>query len=230
MFKKPIVRGLVAASSLSLALTLGACSGADDEAATPPPATETSASTEASAPESGSPESGSPESGSPQASESDESTAPQGEQTEIEIGQTWTDPDTEDVIKVVSVIRNFDSEEFAEDIADGGEVVLVQVEVTPGQVFGGAVSAGDFEISWDNGDDFWNNKTRMVEEELAAADYEVFDRIPRRDGGTATGWIAFVADEKADTYLLNYERGEAKVIGEDETIPAFKEELEIPAA
>ncbi len=223
MYKKPILRGLIAASSLSLALTMGACSGGDDESATPPPAPETSASTEAPAPETSAPETS-------QTPEASESSAPQSEQSEIEIGEKWTDPETEDVVEIVSVVRNFDSEEFAEDIADGGEVVLVQVKVTPGQVFGGLIQSGNFEISWDDGDDFWNNKTRMMEDELDAADYDVFEKISRRDGGTATGWIAYVVKEKADTYLLSYERGEAKVIGQDKTIPAFEKELEIPAA
>ena len=115
-------------------------------------------------------------------------------------------------------------------MADGGEVVLLEVSVMPGDEYGGLVSMGNFEISWDEGEEFWGNKTRLVEEEMDAAGYAPLDDVSRSDGGEHSGWIAFLVDERADTYLVNYERDGAKVIGSDEEIDAFDQEFEIPAS
>lgn len=224
MKKMSMVRGLVAVSSLSLALTIAGCSGGTDEGATPPPAeTSTGTSTQPSA--SGQPSTSS----SPTESTSSDSTGGSAEQTEVKIGQKFTDPETDDVVEIVSVIRNFPSEEQADVIADGGEVVLVQVKVTPGEQYGGAISEGAFKISWDGGSEYWSNKTRMVTEDLEDADLEEFDRIARRDGGSKSGWIAFIVEEKTDSYHLEYTRDAAKVIGSDKTIDEFVEEIEIPS-
>lgn len=160
--------------------------------------------------------------------EEDEASAPAGDQTEVQIGETIDDPDLGDSIEVVSAIRDFPSDEESDFIAEGGEVVLLQLSVTPGEEYGGRISAGDFTISWDDGADFWNNKTRMVEDEMTAAGFEPADGFARRDG-EATGWIAFLADERSDTYLVEYNRGPASVIGSDEEIPSFTTEFEIPA-
>jgi hypothetical protein len=101
--------------------------------------------------------------------------------------------------------------------------------VTPGEEYGGLVSMGNFKISWDDGADFWGNKTRMVEEEMDAAGYTPLEDVSRSDGGEHTGWMAFLVDERADTYLVDYERSGAEVIGSDEVIDAFQQEFEIPA-
>lgn len=125
-------------------------------------------------------------------------------------------------------MRDFASEEEAELIADGGEVVLLDVSVTAGTEYGGLVPAGHFRISWDDGADFWGNKTRMIEEEMEAAGYTPFEDVSRRDG-EGGGWIAFLVDERAESYLIEYSRAGAEVIGSDETIDEFTTEFEIPA-
>lgn len=152
-----------------------------------------------------------------------------GEESQVNIGEAWEDPDMGDTIEIVSVVRDFPSEEESELIENGGEVVLVEVSATPGEEYGGAISEGDFEISWDDGQEFWMNKTRMVEAEMEDADRPIFDRVRRMDGEDHTGWIAFLVDERADTYILEYSRSAAEVIGSDETVDEFTEELEIPA-
>lgn len=163
------------------------------------------------------------------ADEDSDSSAGGGEESQVDIGETWEDPDMEDTIEIVSVVRDFPSEEEAELIDNGGEVVLVEVSATPGEEYGGAISEGDFEISWDDGQEFWMNKTRMVEAEMEDSDRPIFDRVRRMDGEDHTGWIAFLVDERADTYILEYSRSAAEVIGSDETVDEFTEELEIPA-
>lgn len=227
------VRPALAAAAFSVALTASACGGGGSSADDPavgsdeaPPAddaAETASADEeagATAPASADEESGA------EASEG----AASGEQTEVEIGETLEDPDMGDTIEVLSAVRDFPSEEQADLIAEGGEVVLLEVSVSPGEEYGGRVSMGDFEISWDDGAEFWNNETRMVEDELESADYPVFEDVSRRDGGEHTGWIAFLADERADTYQMSYSRGGAEVIGSDEVIEPFEAEFEIPAS
>lgn len=158
-----------------------------------------------------------------------EDSAPAADATEVEVGETLEDPDMGDTIEVMSAIRDFPSEEQAEVIEEGGEVVLVQVKLTPGEEYGGRLSQDNFEISWD-GEDFWNPKTRLIEEEMDAAGYAPVEDLSRRDGGDSTGWVAFFVEEKADTYQLDYTRRGATVIGSEEEIPEFSEQVEIPSA
>lgn len=191
--------------SLGLALTLTAC-GSDDSK------DDAAVDTETSAP----------------ASESS-SAAPAGDEVEVKIGKTFKDPDMGDTVEVISAVRDFQSTEEAELIAEGGEIVLLQVKVTPGKEFGGLIQDGNFQISWDDGADFWSPDTDEVATELTAAKRKPFEDVSRRDGGEHTGWIAFEVDEKADTYVVEYERSGAKVIGSDKTIAEFKEQVEIPA-
>lgn len=234
MTKLTARRTMLTTSGLGLALFIAGCSGSGGASdptgrSSEPPAPSGNGSSEGTSAEP-SAESSATASDSPDSSpSSSSSTSGSGsaEQTTVEIGEKFSDPATEDKVEILSVIRNFPSKEMAEDIADGGEVVLVQVKVTPGKKFGGAVSEGSFQISWDDGGDFWSNKTRMVEDELKAADLELFDRIARRDGGSKSGWIGYVVKEKADTYQLEYTRRAAKVIGQDKTIKEFTKQVKL---
>lgn len=158
------------------------------------------------------------------------SAAPAGAEAEVKIGKTLEDPEMGDTIEVISAVRDFPSTEEADLIAEGGEVVLVQVKIAPGKEYGGRVSEGNFEISWDKGADFESSDTRLMTEEMTAAKRTPLEDVQRRDGGEHTGWIAFQVDEKADTYLIEYTRDGAKVIGSDKTIAEFTEQVEIPAS
>ncbi|MBG6098967.1 transcriptional regulator [Nocardioides luteus] len=193
--------------SLGVALTLAGCGSEETDA-------DAAVEVESSAP----------------ASESPSAAAPAGDETEVKIGKTLKDPDMGDTIEVVSAVRDFPSTEEADLIAEGGEVVLLQVKIKPGTEYGGRISEGNFEISWDNGGDFESSDTRLMTEELTAAKRTPLEDVQRRDGGEHTGWIAFQVEEKADTYLIEYERDGAKVIGSDKTIAEFTEQVEIPAS
>ena len=192
--------------SVGLALTLTGCGSEDTK-------TDAAVEVESSAPASESP-----------------SAAPAGAEAEVKIGKTLKDPEMGDTIEVISAVRDFPSTEEAALIADGGEVVLVQVKIAPGKEYGGRVSEGNFEISWDKGADFESSDTRLMAEEMTAAKRTPLEDVQRRDGGEHTGWIAFQVDEKADTYLIEYTRDGAKVIGSDKTIAEFTEQVEIPAS
>ena len=202
---------LLPAVGLGLALALTAC-GSEDTS---------SASTQESAPA---------EAESSAAASESAPTAPVGDEKEVKIGKTLKDPEMGDKIEIVSAVRDFPSKEEADLIADGGEVVLLQVKIKPGTEYGGRLSEGNFELSWDKGGYFNSSDTRLMTDEMDAAGRTPLEDIARRDGGEHTGWIAFQVDEKADTYLLEYLRDGAKVIGSDKEIPEFKKQIEIPAA
>ncbi|MFJ9392505.1 transcriptional regulator [Nocardioides sp. NPDC101246] len=194
--------------SLGLALALTGCGSEETDSDA-----DTVAEVESSAPASESP-----------------SAAPAAAEKEVKIGKTFKDPDMGDTIEVVSAVRDFPSTEEADLIAEGGEVVLLQVKIKPGTEYGGRISEGNFEISWDQGADFEGSDTRLMTEELTAAKRTPLEDVQRRDGGEHTGWIAFQVEEKTDTYLVEYERDGAKVIGSDKTIAEFTEQVEIPAS
>lgn len=198
---------LITAALLGATFAFTACSSSDDDASPSEEETTVEATEE----------------------ESEAADSPPADEAAVEIGESFEDPDIGDSFEVISAVRGFPSEEEADLIADGGEVVLVEVKITPGEEYGGRISDGSFEISWDDGADYWSSKTRMVADEMDAAGYPVLEDIARRDGGEHTGWIAFLVDEAADTYLMQYERPETEVIGSDEVLDAFTAEMEIPA-
>ena len=216
-----------AVAVLGVSLVLAACAADEDEATTDTPTNDTDVPAEED-------DTDGIEEDDAAADEADDleedgDTAAPADMAEVEVGETLEDPDMGDTVEILSAVRDFPSEEQTELIDGGGEVVLVEVQVTPGDEFGGRISDGNFRISWDDGADFWNNDTRQIEEEMGDADYPALEDISRRDGGEHTGWIAFFVDERSDTYLLEYSRRAAEVIGSDEEIDEFAEEVEIPA-
>lgn len=155
-----------------------------------------------------------------------EDAAPAGDETEVEIGHEFEDPETGDVFTVRSAVRNVDSEAGADVIAEGGEIIYLLVSVVPSDEFGGAISGRDFEIA--DGESS-SSTVGDLEEELESSDRDLWER-PRRMDGEFEGYIALMAETAADSYTVIYTRGEAEILGEDETIDEFSEEFEIPAA
>lgn len=153
-----------------------------------------------------------------------------GSQAEVSIGESFDDPEMKDTIEVLSAVRNFDSSKKATAVELGGEVVLLEVKITPGQKYSGLIQSGAFKISDDGGSEYRYDQTDGIEEEMKAAGYEPFEDVTRRDGGTHQGWIAYVPDETQDTYTIRYERGAGKVMGTDEKVPAFETTFDIPNA
>ena len=158
-----------------------------------------------------------------------DSGASSGSQGQVSIGESFEDPEMQDKIEVLSAVRNFDSSKKASSIELGGEVVLLEVKVTPGQKYSGLIQSGALKISEDGGTNFRYDQTDGLEAEMRAAGYEPFEDIKRRDGGTHTGWLAYVPNEKQDTYTIRYERGPGKVMGTDEKVPEFTKTFDIPA-
>lgn len=153
-----------------------------------------------------------------------------GGQGEVSIGESFDDPDMEDKVEVLSAVRNFDSSRRATAVELGGEVVLLEVKVTPGQKYSGLIQSGAFKISNDGGSDYRYDQTDGLEAEMRAAGYEPFEDVTRRDGETHQGWLAYVPDEKKDSYTIRYQRGPGEVMGSGEKIPAFEKTFDIPGA
>src|SRR5690625_6259889 len=70
-----------------------------------------------------------------------------GSQAEVSIGESFEDPEMQDKIEVLSAVRNFDSSKKATSIELGGEVVLLEVKITPEQKYSGLSQSGAFKIS-----------------------------------------------------------------------------------
>ena len=144
----------------------------------------------------------------------------------VDIGTEFTDEETGDVITVVSALRGNPTEYYAASGNPDGEMIYLEVAITPGEVYGGVVSQSDFVLD-DDGDEV--NYAASADDELTAAGYDYFDGAPRRDG-EATGYIPIYVETTGDTLTGAYVRPEMKVLGEDTTVPEFRGEFEIPAA
>ncbi len=155
--------------------------------------------------------------------------ASSGSQGQVSIGESFEDPEMQDKIEVLSAVRNFESSKRASAIELGGEVVLLEVKITPGQKYSGLIQSGAFKISEDGGADYRYDQTDGLEAEMRAAGYEPFEDVRRRDGGTHQGWLAYVPNEKQDAYTIRYERGPGKVLGTDEKVPEFTTTFDIPS-
>jgi cobalamin biosynthesis protein CobT len=155
-----------------------------------------------------------------------EGAAAAGEGTVVEIGTELTDEETGDVVTIVSAVRNNPTEYYMASDNPDGEMVYLEVKVVPGEQFGGVVSQQDFLLD-DGGEEV--NYASTADDELTEAGYTYFDGASRRDG-EATGYIPIYVEQTGDVLKGAYVRPEAKILGDDETIPEFRGEFEIPAA
>src|SRR5699024_6430541 len=105
---------------------------------------------------------------------------PSVSQPEGSIRVSYEDTETQDQIEVISTVRNFDSSKKATSIELGGEVVLLEVKITPGQKYSGLIQSGAFKISDDGGADYRYDQTSGVEAEMKAAGYDPFEDVARR--------------------------------------------------
>ncbi|WP_246956098.1 hypothetical protein [Brachybacterium sp. Marseille-Q7125] len=162
----------------------------------------------------------------PAAGVAEEEAEPADERTVVEIGTELVDEETGDVVTIVSAVGNNPTEYYAASDNPDGEMVYLEVKVVPGEQFGGVVSQRDFLLD-DGGEEV--NYASTADEELTAAGFTYFEGAPRRDG-EATGYIPIYVEQTGDALKGAYVRPEVKVLGEDETIPEFRGEFEIPAA
>ena len=155
----------------------------------------------------------------------EDTAAAAGESTVVEIGTELVDEETGDVVTILSAVRGNPTDFYAATDNPDGEMIYLEVAVTPGGQYGGVVSQSDFYLE-DDGEEV--NYAASADEELTAAGFEYFEGAPRRDG-EATGYIPIYVETTGDTLTGSYVRPEAEVIGEDTVIPEFRGEFEIPA-
>lgn len=217
-----------AAIGLSSLALLSAC-GQDETTAEAPPTTATETAAAQTTDSQTSAQTTASETSEPSATSSEDNTSQAPSQAkEVPINKVLKDTEVGDTITVISAIRGASYPSVADKIAEGSELVLLQVKITPSGDFGGLVSPGSFRLNKADGDQ--ERYTSRVDDEMEADGKKVLD-APRRDG-EATGWVAFLfdEDEKAASYTGEYRRSAAKVIGEDKTLPEFTIEFEVPAA
>ncbi|MEE1617912.1 hypothetical protein [Brachybacterium sp. J153] len=236
MSRSIIARGAALAATAVLALT--ACGATDEEPEQQPeqgveqePAAEgegaeAEGESEAESEEAAAEGSESSEAAGEESEESASGAGAVAEGTVIEIGTELTDPDTGDVVTIVSASRNMPTEYYLANDNPDGEMIYLEVKVVPGEQYGGVVSQQDFVL--DGGGEEVNYAS-TADDEVTAAGFEYFDGAPRRDG-EATGFIPIYLEQTGETLKGAYIRPETEILGEDTSIPEFRGEFEIPAA
>src|SRR5690606_26270336 len=102
-----------------------------------------------------------------------------GEGAVVEIGTEVTDEETGDVITIVSAVRHNPTEYYMASDNTDGEMIYLEVMVTPGDVYGGVISKRDFLLD-DDGEEV--NYAASADDEMIEAGFEYFDGPSRRDG------------------------------------------------
>lgn len=243
MSRTIIARGAALAAATMLALT--ACGGTDDTTETPDaPAAGVEEQEDDAAAEDADTEEADGADEDAEADEADDSAAEDGSEDDaaeedaeggdaaagegavVEIGTEFTDEETGDVITIVSAVRHNPTEFYMATDNPDGEMIYLEVKVTPGDIYGGVISQSDFLLE-DDGEEV--NYAASADDEMIEAGFEYFDGPSRRDG-EATGYIPIYVETTGDTLQGAYVRPEMKILGEDETVPEFRGEFEIPAA
>ncbi|EWS82477.1 hypothetical protein BF93_12150 [Brachybacterium phenoliresistens] len=206
-----------AAAAGLLAASLAACTRGEEGG--PPAASTGDASSPSASATSPAPEQAAPAESTAAATPDHEPREP----AEVAIGQTFTDPETDDALTIVSALRDALTTLRAEVVAAGGEVILLQVAGAPGARSVIALYPTFFSLLADGteaGADLalWDEITASGRTPLDATD----------DGTPAEGWLALVAPRREETYRCLYLRPEASRDGV--AIPAFRQEITIPEA
>ena len=141
---------------------------------------------------------------------------------------TFDDPETQDHIEVLSIIRHFPSEAHG----TSRETVLLQVKVIPGEVYTNTVSRGDFRLS-SKEDKRGSSPTSYPEEAMKKAGHTPIGNVKSGDG-ERVGWYGVIAGKNVDSYTLTYTRQAAEILmpsaSDKKEIPKFEKSFELPAA
>lgn len=233
--RRPSVLARSAAIAATAVLALAACGGTDaaEEETADPAATEQEETADEEAAEDSSEDAAGEEDVAEEETTDDAETeedadddAASAEGTEVAIDQEFTDEETGDVITIVSAVRDNPTEHYEATDNPDGEMVYLEVTVVPGDRFGGVISVRDFHLE-DDGSEV--NYASGAVEEMEEAGYTYYDQAPRRDG-EHTGYIPIYVTTTSETLQGAYVRPEAEILGEDESVPEFRGEFEIPAS
>ena len=140
----------------------------------------------------------------------------------------FDDPETQDHIEVLSIIRHFPSEAHG----TSRETVLLQVKVIPGEVYTNTISRGDFRLS-SKEDKRGSSPTSYPEEAMKKAGHTPIGNVKSGDG-ERVGWYGVIACKNVDSYTLTYTRQAAEILmpsaSDKKEIPKFEKSFELPAA
>lgn len=151
-----------------------------------------------------------------------------GQGTEVPIDETFTDEQLGDTFTVVSVLRDMPSERHASFIEEGGEVIYLQIEISPGD-FGGAIGSNSFILN--RGTPGEDNAELGLVSEIEEHGYEVLQTYPRREGASGPLWMAFtIHEQRQDTYTCTYVREQGEMMDSGEVVPEYVHEFQIPSS
>ncbi|MFC0673227.1 hypothetical protein [Brachybacterium hainanense] len=224
----PITRRAVAAF---LALGLSACSSGPgpgprttDPTTGPGPSPQAGPSATVTAPSDGGGDPSSATSGG-----GDPSPAPYPDASEIPIGVRFSDPETGDSFSVISVLRHAPSRLRARTIAEGGEVLYLQVEAVPGDRPVTAIYGAFWYVLVDGAE---HRSDIGLEAEVSESGRTPFDAVAQDEADPGARWVPFQLPPPRPRRCRGaYVRPELsrEVEGRTVLVPEFRHEFGIPA-
>jgi|UPI0003C7E9AE hypothetical protein len=140
--------------------------------------------------------------------------APESQTLPVDL--TITDDVLGDTIRVTQMVRDFQPTEGGGSIVeDGGEFVLLELDLAAGDQFSGGIQGGWKLVGTDG--ELAGSSTSIVDADMEAAGFTPLEEPS--SGETAKGWVAFQINTREDAYQFEYKRLAAKVIGQDTEIP-----------
>jgi hypothetical protein len=123
-------------------------------------------------------------------------------------------------VTVLGLVRNFPVPPRYAVGFDGAELDLVQMTIKAGSKFSTGFPLSGLVLITADGQEGPEN-TDLVTEQMNAAGYQPLPAGGPDTGQSATGWVAFKAEQAGSpTLTLRYKRGAASVIGSSQQIPA----------
>ncbi len=151
---------------------------------------------------------------SPSVEETEDATeAPESETLPVSI--TIVDDVLGDTINVTQMVRDFQPAESSAVVEDGGEFVLLELDLAAGDQFSGGIQGG-WKLVTEDGE-LAGSSTSILDEDMEAAGFTPLEEPS--SGEAAKGWVAFQVNTRSDAYQFEYKRMAAKVIGQDTEIP-----------
>lgn len=184
------LRRIVVAAAVALTLSLTACGSDDSDSST-----DTSPS--------------------PSVEETEDAAEDAPESETLPVTITIIDDVMGDTVTVTQMVRDFQPAESSAVVEDGGEFVLLELDLAAGDEFSGGIQGGWKLLTVDG--ELAGSATSILEDDMAAAGFTPLEEPS--SGEAAKGWVAFQINTRADAYQFEYKRQAAKVIGQDTEIP-----------
>lgn len=153
---------------------------------------------------------------SPSVEETEDAPEEAPESQTLPVTITIVDDVLGDTISVTQMVRDFQPTDSGTAVVeDGGEFVLLELDLAAGDQFSGGIQGGWKLLTADG--ELAGSATTILDEDMEAAGFTPLETPS--SGEAAKGWVAFQVNTRADAYQFEYKRGAAKVIGQDTEIP-----------